>query len=835
MADIDVDYVLSELTLQEKVGLISGADLWHTYAVPRLGVPSVRVSDGPNGVRGTKIFKGIPAACFTCGTGLASTFNKELLQQAGGLMAEVAKHKSAHAILGPTTNMQRGPLGGRGFESFSEDPHLAAMASIAVVKGIQENDIAATIKHFVCNDLEHQREASNSIVSERALREIYLEPFRLAVKHANPAAFMTSYNKVNGVHVSQLRRYMEEILRGEWGWDGLIMSDWSGVYTDRDAIQNGLDLEMPGPSPYRSFASLNQMIKSQELKIMDLDARVKKVLEFVKWCARSNLPERGPEDADNNTPETQALLRKIACESIVLMKNDDEVLPLKKSDKIAIIGPNAKVAQYCGGGSASLNSYYTTNPFESIAEKLEVEPKYTIGCEAHKMLPPYSLSKGIKNPETKELGFLCEYYTEPSDSSTRKKIDEKHFDEETLYLFDYKNDKIVGGKFWVDIQGEFTPEEDADYQFSLFVCGTAKLFIDDVLVVDNWTDQKRGEFLFGLGTIEEKSTFSFKANKTYKIRIEYGSVKTSKIIGPAELGGVMRLGMNKIIDGGEEIARAAEIAKSVDKVVLVIGLNKEWESEGYDRPNMKLPLLTDELVKAVVRANPNTVIVNQSGTPVEMPWLADVKCLVQAWYGGSEGGNAIADVLFGDHNPSGKLSLSWPHKNSDNPAYLNFKTAKGRVLYGEDIYIGYRYYEKLEKEVAFPFGHGLSYTLFSYSELESGVDEEKNLLSVSFKLTNTGSIDGGEAVQIYLSQVDPTFDRPVKELKAFEKVFLKAGESTIVKTELSLKDSVSYFDEYYEKWNMEKGTYQVLVGGSSQGNFLTSNFDVKKEKLWTGL
>lgn len=835
MSDLDVDTILSQLTLPEKVALISGADMWHTHAVPRLGVPSVRVSDGPNGVRGTKIFQGAGAACFPCGTGLASTFNKELLEEAGALMAKEAKHKSSHAILGPTTNMHRGPLGGRGFESFSEDPHLAGWATIAVINGIQKNDIAATVKHYVCNDLEHMREASDSIVTERALREIYLEPFRLAVKHANPVSVMTSYNKVNGEHVSQLRNLLQDILRDEWRWDGMTMSDWQGVYTDRDSIRNGLDLEMPGPSPFRSVESINQMIKSQELKTMDLDNRVRKVLEFVKWCARSNLPERGPEDSNNNTAETSAFLRKIASESIVLLKNDDNVLPLKKSDKIAIIGPGAKVARLSGGGSACLRPYYTTTPFDSICEKLDYVPEFTVGCYAHKMLPPHSLLENLKNPNSGKQGLSCVIYDQPPDSPLRTKLEEIDFSNETMYLIDYAHDKIVDGKFWANLEGVFTPEEDAEYDLSLIVCGTAVLYVNDSVVVDNKSCQTRGEFFFNLATVEEKGKYKFEGGKEYNIKIEFGSAKTSDIVIPPSLLGILRFGICKVVDGNQEIVHAAEIAKSVDKVVLVVGLNSEWESEGYDRPDMTLPLLTDKLVESVLRANPNTVIVNQSGTPVEMPWLSEAKCLVQAWYGGNEGGNAIADVLFGDHNPSGKLSLSWPKRNEDNPAFLNFRTVNGRVLYGEDIYIGYRFYEKLQKEVAFPFGHGLSYTTFGYSKLVASIDEQKDLLSVSVSVTNTGSVTGSESVQIYLGQTDPKIDRPIKELKAFEKISLKPGESKLIDFKLSLKDSLSYYDEYQGKWNMESGSYQIYAGGSSVGEFLTGEVTVKSSKLWSGL
>lgn len=838
MADINVEKVLAELTIEEKIQLLSGCDFWHTHKVERLGVPSVRVSDGPNGVRGTKFCDGVPAACFPCGTALASTFNKELLHEAGALMAAEAKAKSAAAILGPTTNMQRGPLGGRGFESFSEDPHLAGMASVAIVKGMQDNDIAATIKHFVCNDLEHERNSSDSVLTDRALREIYLEPFRLAVKHANPRAFMTAYNKVNGVHVSQDKKIIHDILREEWAWDGLIMSDWYGAYNVKDSIEAGLDLEMPGPSTHRTTAAMSHMVLSKELNIKDVDARVREVLKFVKWCARSKLPERGPESTKNDTPATRALLNKIATESVVLLKNDDNVLPLKKDKSTAVIGPNARYAAYCGGGSASLLSYYTTAPYDSISAKLAEPAKYAVGCHAHSTLPGLAISPLSRNPATGKPGLNLKLYTEPPTAENRHKFDEFDNIVPNMIFFDYSHPAIPkSGIYYIDVTTEVIPEETADYEFSLTVCGTAQLFVDGKLVVDNKTTQTSGDSFFGSGTVEVKGTIRLEKGKTYKVLVEFGSGPTSLVKGKSmvSFGGALGVGLSQIIDAKEEIKKAVELAKSVDQVVLSIGLNQEWESEGFDRPNMDLPFYTNDLVKAVLAANPRTVVVNQSGTPVEMPWLKDAKALVHAGFGGSEGGNAIANVLFGDESPSGKLSLTWPLKNSDNPAYLNFKTVRGRVLYGEDIYIGYRFYEKMQRQVAFPFGYGLSYTSFAVSDLSVSVDEEKDSLTASVMVANTGKVDGAETVQLYVAAKSSQVDRAVKELKGFEKVHLKAGERKLVKFTLSLKDSASYFDEYAGQWNLEQGDYEVQVGTSSDDVELFAPFSVKQEKLWSGL
>ncbi|GEQ71689.1 hypothetical protein JCM33374_g5375 [Metschnikowia sp. JCM 33374] len=836
MAVIDVENVLSELTLTEKIGLISGIDFWHTYAVKRLGVPSVRVSDGPNGVRGTKFCNGIPAACFPCGTGMASTFNKELLYEAGALMAKEAKAKSASCILGPTTNIQRGPLGGRGFESFSEDPYLAGMASASVINGMQDNDIASALKHFVCNDLENERSASDSVVTERALREIYLEPFRLAVKYSNPVSFMTSYNKVNGEHVSQSKKFLKDILRNEWGWEGLIMSDWLGVYTSKAAIENGLDLEMPGPSIFRNQGTISHMVSSKELCISDLDDRVRNVLNFVNWCSRSNAVEYGPE-TQNNNPETREVLNKIATEGIVLLKNEDHLLPLNKDENIAVIGPNAKFAAYCGGGSAALPTYYCTNPYDSISAKLGRKPEYSLGCYGHKSLPGIAESPLSRNPVTGEPGINVRFFEKPCSGEARSQFDEFQYSRSPLVLFDYSHPQIVDNLYYCEITTEITPQESGNYDFSLTVCGTAQLFVDGMLVVDNTVNQKSGTAFFGAGTAEVIESIFLNAGQTYSVVVQFGSGKTSSLNRESALafGSAICIGFCKVIDVETEIQKAISLASRVDKVVLTIGLNLEWESEGFDRPDMNLPPFTDELVRAVLKANPNTIIVNQSGTPVEMPWLQDVKALVHASYGGSESGNAIANVLFGDANPSGKLPLSWPLRNVDNPAFLNFKTVRGRVLYGEDIYVGYRFYEKLERSVAFPFGYGKSYTSFTLLDLDVMVDEDLDTLVATLSIENTGDCDGTETVQLYIAPQGQHVQRPVKELKGFEKLFLKPGTKKLVKFNLSLKDSASYFDEYLAKWNLEKGDYEVQVGTSSKDIDLRYRFTVQKDKLWVGL
>ncbi|KAI0596160.1 beta-glucosidase [Biscogniauxia sp. FL1348] len=834
MADINVDEVLKKLSLSEKVELLAGIDFWHTKAHPHHGIPSLRLSDGPNGVRGTKFFNGVPAACFPCGTALGATFNQELLVEAGKKMGEEAKVKGVHAILGPTINMQRSPLGGRGFESIGEDPFLAGLGAAAIVKGIQSTGVQATIKHFVCNDHEHKRNAVQALVTERALREIYALPFQLVVRDANPGSFMTGYNGVNGTFCSQNTKLLEDLLRGEWGWDGMVMSDWYGTYSTTEATIAGLDLEMPGPPRFRGEA-LKFNVSSDKVWGHILDKRAREMLKFVKKCAASGVKENAPE-GKADTPETAALLRKIGNEGIVLMKNENGVLPFKKDKKTVVIGPNAKVATYHGGGSASLAAYYAVTPFDGISSKLSSPPTFSIGQYSHKLLPLLGYStKSVRGGQ----GMTMKVYLEGPEVANREKVDELDVVKSELLLVDYENPKLKSSLWYATLESSLVAEEDATWEFGVVVSGTANLYINDELVINNTDVQRPGDAFFGSATVEEKGTYKFAKGKTYHVKVTFGSAPTSKLgEGNMLLGaGALRIGGCKVIDPKAEIAKAVSLAQTADQVIICAGLNAEWETEGNDRSDMKLPPGMDDLIAAVAEANPATAVVMQSGTPVEMPWLGSVRALVQAWYGGNETGNTIADVLFGDVCPSGKLSVSFPARAQDNPAFLNYRSEGGRVVYGEDIYIGYRYYEFAERAVLFPFGHGLSYTTFAFADLKLSLTEAT--LRVEVAVRNTGDVRGAEVAQVYVApRQKAKVNRPVKELKGFGKVELQPGETKTVVVEVPTKYAASYWDEQRDQWCVEAGEYEVIVSDSSEvkeGKAVKSVFTIPETFWWSGL
>lgn len=511
---------------------------------------------------------------------------------------------------------------------------------------------------------------------------------------------------------------------------------------------------------------------------------------------------------------------------------------LTRHPQTVIIGPNAKVATYHGGGSASLRAFYAVTPFDGISAKLSSPPEYAIGQYSHKMLPllGFSVKSKAGNP-----GMTMTAYNEsPEEKADRTPLDVLELDKTELLLVDYYNPKIQSSTWYADLEGSFVAEEDGAWDLSLVVVGTAKLFCNGELIIDNQTAQRQGNAFFGQGTVEEKGTLKVRKGKTYDFKVQFGSAATSKLTGGQVLfgGGALRVGGCRSIDPKAEIERAVALARDADQVIICAGLNADWETEGSDREDMDLPPGVDDLIAAVAAANPDrTVVVNQSGTPVTMPWADRVGAIVQAWYGGNETGNAIADVLFGDVNPSGKLSLSWPLRGQDNPAFLNFRTEGGRTIYGEDVYVGYRYYEFAGKQVLFPFGHGLSYTTFGFGDLS--VSEAGGKLSAALKVTNTGGVKGSEVVQVYVQPKQRAkVNRPVKELQGFTKVELGPGETKTVTVDLETKYAASYWDEERSKWCVEAGEYEVVVSDSSEvreGKALKGSFKVAETSWWSGI
>ncbi|KAM0752485.1 glycoside hydrolase family 3 protein [Meredithblackwellia eburnea MCA 4105] len=828
MKVLDVEEVLSRLTLLEKVKLLAGKDLWHFESAPSQEVPSLRVSDGPNGVRGTKLFKGVPASCFPCATGIAASFDLDLVRKIGIGLALECRAKSVHCLLGPTANFQRSPLGGRGFESFSEDPVLSGFVASAYIEGVQSLGVSACMKHFVANDQEHERYSMNSVISTRALRELYLKPFQLALKISPPHSIMTSYNMLNGVHCSESQWLLDTVLRKEWGFQGLIMSDWTGTYSTSQALKAGLDVEMPGPTVMRGEAVVRQ-IAAGKLTVEVLDHRVRAMLNFTNRAILSRIPFDGPE-ASIDTPNQRALLREAAASAIVLLKNDGNLLPLRSSsniNSIAIIGSNAKVPVPSGGGSAALTSTYTISALQGITKAAKshgLEVEFSVGVSAFRVLP---LIDPFMSDATVEV-----FATSP--------FRDWHYNQKSsIPAPSWKTRTISSNCFLLnDFTTTFTPDQTGIWELSIASVGGSTMFLDGVLLLDNVAGFLPGELFFGMGSQELRAKVQLVGGKQYSIELR----QSMDLVDPAHPAPftvpTWRIGAFPLTDPSSARAEAVALAEKCDVAIVMVGTNPDWEGEAFDRKTIKIPGLSDELVEAVLSANKNTVVVTQSGTPVAMPWIDSASTVLHAFFGGNELGTGLADVLFGKVNPSGKLPVTFPKRLEDNPAFHSFgidTPTPGQVVYGEDIFVGYRHYERANIAPLFAFGHGLSYTTFEFSDLRISLVSQLGEFSVTFKVKNTGLLDGSIAPQVYVAA--PKEGRPPspsQELKGFIKVSLKVGETKEVQLEMD-KEAFSHWDDKRDSWVAGAGLYEVRVSEASDKVKLVGEAVLSTTIMWRGL
>jgi beta-glucosidase len=806
-----IDALLDQLTVAEKVSLLAGASMWLSTPVERLGIPAIKVSDGPNGARGGGSFAGgeVTSACFPVGIALAASWNTALVEQIGQALGQETKSKGAHLLLAPTVNIHRSPLNGRNFECYSEDPYLSARMAVAYITGLQSQNVGATVKHFIGNDSEFERNTINSEIDERTLREIYLPPFEAAVREAGSWAVMSSYNRINGVFAGENRDMLTEILKHEWGFDGIVMSDWFGTKSTVDAAENGLDLEMPGPPQWRG-QKLLAAVEAGQVSAAAIDAAARRILRVIRRAGAFEHPEIPAEQA-LDLPEHRTLLRKAAAEGVVLLKNAGDILPLHADalTSIAMIGPNAKTAQIMGGGSAQVNAHYAVTPYAGVVAAVgeRVELDYEIGCTNHQQLPKLD-SRLITTTGTEAVpGFTISYYNN-FDLAGEPVYQSVTASSEQAWLGEIAPGVQPRG-FSARMTCRFTPQENGLHIFGLSSAGLTRLFVDGNQVIDNWTSQKRGATYFGTGSAEESARVELKAGQTYELRVDYNSQGATLLAG-------MRLGYLPPV-ATDSIARAVALASRADVALVFVGLNGDWESEGHDRPDMELVGEQVALIEQVAAANPNTVVVLQTGSPISMPWLDKVAGVLQAWYPGQECGHAIADVLFGAVTPSGKLPQTFPARLEDNPAYINYPGENGRVRYGEGIFVGYRYYEKKRVAPLFPFGFGLSYTSFAYANLGLSADTiaPGDQLTVSVDVTNTGQRAGQEIVQLYVRDVAARVARPEKELKGFAKVALEAGETKTITLTID-QAALAFWDDAKHTWVAEAGAFEVLIGSSSQ-------------------
>lgn len=797
-----IERLLTELTLEEKVSLLSGRDGGETRSIERLGIPALRMIDGPHGVGWDT-----PATCFPSGISMGSSWNPELIEDVGRALARETRAAGRHILLGPCVNIHRTPLGGRNFESFSEDPWLTGQIGVAYVRGVQGEGIGTSLKHFACNNQEWERMTISVELDERALREIYLPHFKRVVEEAQPWTVMAAYNRIRGIYCSAHDYLLNQVLKQEFGFEGFVVSDWGAVHGTVDSARGGLDLEMPGPGQY--FAEpLLEAVRSGEMEEAVIDDKVRRILRVIDRAGLfdESVPLR---QGAINTPEHRALARRLAEEAMVLLKNDSGILPLDREQirSLAVIGPNA-AAFRSGGGSSTVKPVAPVTPLEGLRLFCEngIEVHYARGDDMREDLTPIPAELlAPVNGKPGEHGLRGEYF------------DNMHLDgEPVLTRIDAQVDfnwgqgspdpSIPHDRFSARWTGLFTPAQSGRFLLGMSTDDGGRLWLDDRLLVDAWHDQAE--------TVHTAAV-QLEAGRTYAIRAEY-----------YENTGLAcaRLGWTPAHE--DPIREAAALAARCDVAVVFAGLSWLFEGEGVDRTDLNLPDQQNELIRRVLDANPRTIVVLINGTPLVMEeWLDRAPAVIEAWYPGQEGGHAIARVLFGEVNPSGKLPVTFPKRLEDNPSWNHYPGRDGRVHYEESIFVGYRHYDTRGIEPLFPFGHGLSYTTFEYQDLEI-VSEGRGddvQITVTANIENAGERAGAEVVQLYVGERKPRLERPVRELKGFEKIHLHPGEKKRISFTLE-SDAFSHYDPEQGAWTATPGDYDIVLGSSSRDLRLAGHY-----------
>jgi beta-glucosidase len=803
--DVDkrVESILGQMTLEEKIDYISGYDDFYIRAIPRLGVPELKMADGPLGVRNYG-----PSTAFPAGIAMAASWDTVLVNQIGTMMGKDARARGVHFLLGPGMNIYRAPMAGRNFEYFGEDPFLASRMAVADIKGIQSQGVIATAKHFMGNNQEWDRHRISSDIDERTMREIYLPAFEASVKQAHVGAIMDSYNFVNGVHMTQNGYLNTDILRKEWGFTGIVMSDWDATYDAVAAANGGLDLEMPW-GKLMNRQSLLPALKDGRVSESVIDEKVRRIL---RTAIEFGFFDR--KQADPNIPTFNQQARQVALQAalggMVLLKNNG-ILPLNKSaiKNIAVIGPIASPAVTGGGGSSKVMPFLSESFLEGISNHLGAGANVLYSAGVPVLSQIFNETRFATRFDGMEPGLVGEYFDNSDLAGTPAVV------RTTRHISFRWGQGSYAGKgadnFSARWTGYYTPAETDDYRFYLSSGDAYRLYLDDNLLIEHAAG----------GALQLRSV-SLQAGKAYKIRLEY-SKKTHNA--------GMSFGIAPAVD--RSIVQAREIASRADFVVLCVGFDQSNEGEGADR-SFTLPQGQEELIKQVLSANKNVVVVLTAGGNVDMSnWVDSTPALLHAWYPGQEGGTALAQILFGDVSPSGKLPVSFERRREDSAtfnsyydpklgAYLSGDTREprgvvhGHVAYSEGIFLGYRHFDKTGIKPLFPFGYGLSYTTFKYGNLKvmPVYAKDGEPVTVSFDVTNTGKREGAEVAQVYVSEEHPKVERPVKELKGFVKLNLKPGETRNVTISLDRR-AFSYYDVDGKQWKADPGDFAILVGSSS--------------------
>lgn len=796
--------LLAALNVDEKAALSAGSGPWHTTSVDRLGIGALKLTDGSNGARGER-FHGTQSACFPCGSALGATWNPALVREVAAALAEEVRSKGAHVLLAPTLNLHRSPLAGRNFECFGEDPHIVSRMAAQYVRGLQDNGVGAVAKHFVCNDAETARESVDCIVDERTLREVYFQPFHTAVCEAGVWAVMTAYNRLNGTYCSEHDWLVRQLLIGEWGFDGVIVSDWGGTRSTVESANAGLGLEMPGPATHLG-PKLADEVRAGRVSVDTTTDIARRLLTLGGRTGSLDAPPAAERSVDR--PEHRRIAAAAATESIVLLHNDD-TLPLDRAalESLAVIGPNAEPTQIQGGGSTHVNPHYHLSTVDGIRNAVPgVDVRHSEGCSLSRYTRPLD-TRLLTDPEGRP-GARLEYFR--GTGGTHELIHSEHVDTTHLVWIGAPLDHVPLEETVIHCVATLCPQETGDHLFGLTASGDVTVYLDGILMLDSTVALGHGPHFFGRSTDEIRVEARLEAGRTYDLRVELRPwVEQSATVG-ARLGCLAPR-------PADTVAEAVALARECDAAVVVVGTNDEWELEGGDRPDLSLPGRQRELIGRVAEVNSRTIVVVNSGAAVETDWCTEVAATLMTWFGGQEQGNAVAVVLFGDAEPSGRLPVTLPAKGCD-ALPIGFRDVRGgEIPYSEGLFIGYRHFDRWEIEPGFPFGHGLSYSRFSYGDLQ--VDRDvcgpADTVVARVEVRNVGDRNGAQVVQLYVRDVAASLPRPEQELKGFRKIVLDPGESTIVEFPVG-PDEFTYWDPEPGQWVVEPGDFDLAVGTSSR-------------------
>ncbi|CAL9289537.1 beta-glucosidase family protein [Streptomyces sp. SudanB25_2051] len=791
-----VEAALGALDLDTKARLLAGQDMWTLPAVPAVGLASLVMSDGPVGVRGVRWTADDPSVTLPSPTALAACWDQDLARRAGRLLAQEARRKGVHVVLAPTVNLHRSPLGGRHFEAYSEDPYLTGEIGAACVRGIQDGGVAATVKHFVANDAETDRFTVDNTVPPRALRELYLAPFEAIVKCARPWALMAAYNQVNGVTMTEHRHLQSDVLRDEWGFDGVVVSDWFAARSTAGALTGGLDVAMPGPHTVYGEA-LAAAVRSGELDEALVDRSVRRVLRLAARVGALKGAEPAatpPEPLDG-----EALAREIAHRSFVLVRNERDVLPLDPARvrRIALVGAAARDARVLGGGSAQVFPARTVSPLDGLTAALPdgTALTYAPGADLAEEPEPAGPGFTLRAVCRDQAGAVLADVPLPTGQIQWVGTDlPDGVSHETLHT--------------VEVTGTFTPRESGDHAFGTRGVGAFTLTAAGRVLYDG-TQQPGGEgdpFEAFTGAPVERGTVPLTEGVPVEVSLRHTVAHDPAAPLPAVAFSLLHRPPRR--DPDELIAEAVAAARDADTAVVVVATTERVESEGFDRADLRLPGRQDDLVRAVAAANPRTVVVVNAGAPVEMPWREEVAAVLLTWFPGQEGGAALADVLLGAEEPGGRLPTTWPAALAEAPV-TTVTPVDGELRYDEGPFIGYRAWDRDPEgpAPAYSFGHGLGYTTWEYESLIV------TPTTARVRVRNTGTRPGREVIQLYVAPRADLVERPARWLAGFATVTADPGGSAEAEVRLAPR-LFDIWDEEAHAWTAVPGQYEIRAGRS---------------------